>query len=63
MLTDQWPGFMTRGDGMKPEGPDTVAKAGSCDGLNCTKKFCSISVGLSGVMVMDPTIGSGFGFL
>lgn len=54
---------MTRGDGMEPEGPDTVAKAGSCDGLNCTKNFCSMSVGFSGVMVMDPTIGSGFGFL
>ena len=48
---------------MEPEGPDTVVKAGSCVGLNCTKKFCSISFGLSGVMVMDPTIGSGFGFL
>jgi hypothetical protein len=48
---------------MKPDGPDTVVKVGSCDGLNCTKKFCSVSVGLSGVMVMDPTNGSGFGFL
>jgi hypothetical protein len=48
---------------MEPEGPDTVVKAGLCDGLNCTKKFCSISTGLSGVMVIDPTIGSGFGFL
>jgi hypothetical protein len=63
MLTDQWPGFMTRGDGMEPDGPDTVVKTGSRDGLNCTKKFCSMSLGLSGVIVMAPTIGSGFGFL
>jgi len=54
---------MTRGDGMEPDGPDTVVKLGSWDGLNCTKKFCSVSRGLSGVMVMAPNIGSGFGFL
>jgi hypothetical protein len=62
MLTEQRPGFMTSGEGMEPDGPDTVVKTGSCDGLNCTKKFCSISVGLSDVMVRDSTIGSGFGF-
>lgn len=49
--------------GAFPKSPDTVTKAGSWLGLNCTELICSFSVGLSGITLIVPVTISEFGFI
>lgn len=62
ILTVHRPGFNTRGDGILPDSPETVVKTGSDEFLNWTFKYCSLSLGLSGVTLMAPITVYGFGF-
>lgn len=60
-LTAHLPGFMTSGLGVTPWLPATVTNVGVLVGLNNTSNFCSMSLGLSGVILITPVTGSGLG--